>query len=278
MKRGVHAAAWVALVVAAFVLWPQRWGGTMTYVITSGTSMQPGFVAGDLAILRTAEDYGPGDVAAYRSSELKRIVMHRITEESGEGYTFKGDNNDFLDPETVTERQMLGKLVLRVPGVGKALSFLLKPINLILLGGAVFLFFSDRRERQAQASVSPAPPAPAAPASPTPPTGDPLVVRITALRLPQEIPTADVADPADIERLARLHGIAILRDADADYLLQGGMLFRHERVGVARGRHEAPADLALSLAAARKAGPHGRDWDYYTPDPDVIDLDSRRRA
>ena len=64
MKRGVHAVAWVALVVAAFVLWPQRWGGTMTYVITSGVSMQPSFAQGDLAVLRTSGDYRVGDVAA----------------------------------------------------------------------------------------------------------------------------------------------------------------------------------------------------------------------
>ena len=274
MKRRHHAVAWVLLAVAAFVLWPQRWGGAMTYVITSGTSMQPAFVAGDLAVLRTAGDYRVGDIAAYQSAGLKRIVMHRITKETPAGYTLKGDNNDFLDPETVTEQQMLGKLVVRVPKVGLAVGILLKPVNLILLLGALFLFFTDRKERKEQ--LSPAV-APAPGAAPTPPAAAaPLILRITALRLPQDLPTADLADPDDLERLAQLHGIAILRDADADYLLQGGMLFRCPRAEVQRGRHEAPAvELPQGL---RRPNPHGRDWDYYQDDPDVIDLDSRRRA
>src|SRR5688572_31024558 len=128
MKRGVHAIAWVLLAVAAFVLWPERWGGSMTYVITSGNSMEPAFVQGDLAVLRSTGDYGVGDVAAYNSSELKKIVMHRIIKESDAGYTLQGDNNDFIDPETVSDDQVLGELVVRVPGVGRYLTWFLKPI------------------------------------------------------------------------------------------------------------------------------------------------------
>ena len=39
--------------------------------------MEPGFHAGDLAILRTADRYAVGDVVAYRSPILNTVVMHR---------------------------------------------------------------------------------------------------------------------------------------------------------------------------------------------------------
>jgi signal peptidase I len=254
MKRGVHAAAWVALVVAAFVLWPQRWGGTMTYDITHGTSMQPTFHTGDLAVLRKSSRYDVGDVAAYRSPSLHTTVMHRIKTKTAKGYTFKGDNNDFVDPDTVTDDELLGKLLFRVPSVGKYLSWFADPLHLALTIGAIFLLFSDRRERPV---ASPAAPAPSGGAPP-------LVVKIKALRLPQELPTADLEDGADLEKLAQLHGIAILRDATADYLLQGGLLYRYVREGAA----QAP------MPQRRRPGAHGRDWDYARGD--VVQLADRR--
>lgn len=254
MKRGIHAAAWVALVVAAFVLWPQRWGGTMTYDITHGTSMQPTFHTGDLAVLRKAGHYEVGDVAAYRSPSLHTTVMHRIKAKTAKGYTFKGDNNDFVDPDTVTDKEMLGKLLFRVPSVGKFLTWFVDPLHLAITIGAIFLLFSDRKERP----VAP-------PVAPVPATGaPPLVVKIKALRLPQELPTADLEDGADLERLAQLHGIAILRDATADYLLQGGLLYRFVR--------EVPAEAPL--AQRRRASEHGRDWDYACGE--VVQLADRR--
>jgi signal peptidase I len=254
MKKGTHAAAWVALVVAAFVLWPQRWGGAMTYDITHGTSMQPTFHTGDLAVLRKSSRYDVGDVAAYRSPSLHTTVMHRIKTKTAKGYTFKGDNNDFVDPDTVTDKELLGKLVFRVPGVGKLLTWFVDPMHLALAIGAIFLLFSDRKERQS------APPPAAAPIS----AGPPLVVKIKALRLPQELPTADLEDGADLEKLAQLHGIAILRDATADYLLQGGLLYRYVREDAA----QAPKPKQ------RRASEHGRDWDYARGE--VVQLADRR--
>ena len=54
-SRSVHLAGYVVLAALCLLLWPQRWGGSMTYVITHGVSMQPSFHAGDLAIVRTSD-------------------------------------------------------------------------------------------------------------------------------------------------------------------------------------------------------------------------------
>lgn len=258
-RRGVNIAGYIAIALVALALWPQRFGGTMTYDITHGTSMQPTFHTGDLAVLRTSSHYAVGDVAAYRSPSLHTTVMHRIKTADHGRYTFKGDNNTFVDADTVTDHDMLGKLVLRVPRVGVGLAWLLKPINLLLAIGALFLLFSDRKETAAPPAASPSPATPVARA-------EPLIVRITALRLPQELPTADVEFVEDLHALAQLHGIAILRDATTDYLMQGGMLFRHLR-----------QQVAVIPEPRRRTSPTGRDWVYdRRPDAAVFDLASHR--
>lgn len=262
-RRALDIAGFVALAALALVLWPQRWGGSMTYDLTHGTSMQPSFHTGDLAVLRTSDSYDVGDVAAYRSPSLHTTVMHRIKTKTPAGYTFQGDNNDFVDPDTVTDEQMLGRLLFRVPGVGRYLDWLLKPINLVLAAGALFLLLSDRTERSKQAAAPPAGHA-LVPAGPPPPSeAPPLVVRVKALRLPHELPTAEVESEEDLRRVAQLHGLAVLRTPEADHVLQDGLLWTYQRADDGRGH-------------LRRPNPHGRDWGYPQPSPDVISLTSRR--
>jgi signal peptidase I len=251
-------AGYVALALLAVLLWPQRWGGTMTYDITHGTSMQPTFQTGDLAILRKAGSYHVGEVAAYRSPSLHTTVMHRIQTKTARGYTFKGDHNNFVDPDTVPDKAMLGRLLFRVPGVGRFLLWFVNPLHLALAIGGVALLLSDRRDKGVVA------PPPATGAS-SGAAGPPLVVRITSLRLPQEVATADVESPSDMERLAAMYSLAILRDDTCDYVLHTGMLFRHVR------RQQLPAPQG------RRRSQQGRDWAYVpAPTCEVVQLDDRR--
>src|SRR3954452_19623086 len=203
-SRPVQVAGYLAIAAACLLLWPQRWGGSMTYVITHGVSMEPRFSTGDLAVMRTARSYDVGDVAAYRSARLHTVVMHRIVSKNPAGYGFRGDNNDFNDPDVVPRSALLGKLLTRVPDVGGPLRWFVDPLHLALAVGGIFLLFSGREQ-------SPVVPGPR-------PTGDPLVVRITALRLPHDLPVAEVEDAEDLRSLARSHGLAILRDDSADYV------------------------------------------------------------
>lgn len=235
MKRGVHAIAWILLAVAAFVLWPERWGGSMTYVITSGTSMQPGFVQGDLAVLRSSGDYRVGDVVAYDSSDLKKIVMHRIIKETDEGFTFQGDNNDFIDPETVSDEQMLGELVVRVPGVGKYLTWFLKPINLVIVAASLFFLFGDRRRDTPTGRASSAP------------LGR---LKLRSLELPQTAVTAEVVDESDLDRIAAHYDRPVLevKGDDRRYVIDGSVVYTWAQ--------------AVAKPRERRKTPQGRDWAY----------------
>jgi signal peptidase I len=110
--------------------------GDASYVITQGVSMEPRFHSGDLAILRTAEEYRVGDVVAYRSDLMQTVVMHRITAVEDGRYSFQGDNNPTVDPETPGRDHLLGTLTMRVPRGGTLLHALTGPT---VLGVVIFL-------------------------------------------------------------------------------------------------------------------------------------------
>lgn len=131
--------------VAWFYLAPAAIGGSTTYVVTNGVSMQPRFHTGDLAIVRPASQYRVGDIVAYHSTLLHVVTLHRIVAIHDGRYTFKGDNNDFRDPTHPTRALLIGKLWLHVPGGGVVLHWLHKPVigallagllGLVLVGGA----------------------------------------------------------------------------------------------------------------------------------------------
>lgn len=155
--KGIHQAvrivAATAFVLAWLVLGPARLGGSATYLMVSGTSMLPGFRAGDLVIVRRAEHYGPGDVVAYRNRELGIIVLHRILRLEGDRYVFKGDNNGWEDRYRPGQEDLIGKLWLHLPGMGDGLRALRTPRFVGILLGVMMMgaMFGEAREQQRQA-------------------------------------------------------------------------------------------------------------------------------
>lgn len=163
MPTVIRTLRLLGVAALAATLWlalsPTALGGDTSYVSTRGISMAPRFSTGDLAVVRSAQSYAVGDVAAYRSSTLKTIVMHRIVAVDNGRFTFKGDNNDFLDPDTPTQEQFLGKLVIRMPQGGVWLKRLTSPpalaayTFLLLAGGTTAV--TRRRRRLERRLMSP---------------------------------------------------------------------------------------------------------------------------
>jgi signal peptidase I len=121
---------WLGLLPAVCLLaavWPASWGGPFAYVTTHGTSMAPRFHTGDLAVVHPESSYRVGDVTAYHNEMLHTVVLHRIVAISQGHYTFKGDNNSWLDAERPVRTQLIGKLVVRVPQGGAWLHRLISP-------------------------------------------------------------------------------------------------------------------------------------------------------
>jgi signal peptidase I len=146
----------LALAVLSLGYWffaPTAIGGSATYVVTDGISMQPRFHAGDLAIVRGQSSYHVGQIVGYRSRLLHTIVLHRIIGTDRGRYIFKGDNNNFVDLEHPARSQLVGKLWLHVPGLGGDLGPLRRPGSIVLaatFGLLLFLsnLFTTRRRRR----------------------------------------------------------------------------------------------------------------------------------
>ena len=150
----------LAVLILGVIAWidfaPTSIGGDSGYVVTHGVSMEPKFHTGDLAIVHPAARYTVGEIVAYHSSLLHITVLHRIVGIHDGRYTFKGDNNAFIDPVTATRAQLIGKLWVHIKGGGKYLEALHNPLTAAVLAGIAGLLLvgtagmksKGRRERR----------------------------------------------------------------------------------------------------------------------------------
>lgn len=129
MPKLRHILLVAAALVAAALLLPGSLGGRTELVRSYGVSMEPTVHAGDIAMVRAAASYEIGDIVAYHSPQLGRIVLHRIVDRDGDAFVFQGDNNDFRDPEHLGTGAILGRLVVRVPGGGRVFEWLASPLH-----------------------------------------------------------------------------------------------------------------------------------------------------
>lgn len=128
IRVGQLLTAIVSLVLLGtgwFFLAPTQLGGSDSYVQSYGTSMEPRFHAGDLVVVRAASSYRVGDIVAYHNGSLgNHVVLHRIIRIAGGRYFFKGDNNNFVDSYQPNRSQLVGRMWLHVPAVGRYLVWL----------------------------------------------------------------------------------------------------------------------------------------------------------
>jgi signal peptidase I len=154
--------ALVLLAIGGY-LWfaPQPLGGPVSYVVTDGISMEPRLHDDDLVIVREASSYGVGDVAAYRSDSLGRVVLHRIIDATADGFVFRGDNNDFIDQDRPGQDEILGKKWLVIPQGGNVLRWVGNPVTATAMAFAVgillFVGFCVRTARKRRTGAVPSP-------------------------------------------------------------------------------------------------------------------------
>ena len=110
--------------------------GYAPLTVLSG-SMEPAFSAGDLVVIHREEAYAVGDVITYRNGSA--LITHRLIGDGPEGVTTKGDFNDTPDLEPVAVKQIVGRVVLVIPALGRVLLFLRTPAGLLTLLGCAML-------------------------------------------------------------------------------------------------------------------------------------------
>jgi signal peptidase len=161
MKRHLSLLLMLAALAGWFVmLRPAALGGPATYVMVSGTSMQPTFENGDLVVLRHQSSYRRGDIIVYEVPNgpgTGKLIIHRIIGgDATEGFVTQGDNRDRPDEWRPVAGNVKGSLWVRVPGAGKVLALLRTPPVFAALAGGIAVFVllmrtpggTTRRERE----------------------------------------------------------------------------------------------------------------------------------
>src|SRR5664279_1575608 len=140
----VSVALWAALAVGAWLLWPSSLGGSTTFILVSGHSMEPLYHSGDLLMARTGSPK-VGDIVVYHPTGYGNAqVVHQIVGGDGvTGWDIKGINNSWHDPWNPTNDQVVGIVHVHLPRLGIATDILLSPIlwaSLLLLALGLMLW------------------------------------------------------------------------------------------------------------------------------------------
>lgn len=109
--------------------------GYSSLVVMSG-SMEPAISAGDLLIIRREATYQEGEVVSF--SDNGSYITHRLVGQTDGGFITQGDSNNVPDPDLIHAEQIVGRVVLVIPGLGGALLFLRTPAGILLTGLFVF--------------------------------------------------------------------------------------------------------------------------------------------
>lgn len=121
-----------------------------TPMIVKSDSMAPTFYAGDLIIIKKCDTaaLGEGDIITFHTIIENEYALntHRIdsiTEENGmRSYVTKGDNNEMADIHVISDGDIVGKYVNKLPGFGKVMDFLSGSVGfLVVIVLPLLLFF-----------------------------------------------------------------------------------------------------------------------------------------
>jgi signal peptidase I len=131
-------ALWlVVLVLVLWLIWPASLGGRLGLVLVAGTSMEPSYRLGDVAITWRSEP-AVGDVVLYLVPDgvaRGQPVIHRIVGGTPEAWIAQGDNNARPDEWTPASDDVLGVAVVRIPVGGRVLWMLRSPVAVAALAG-----------------------------------------------------------------------------------------------------------------------------------------------
>ena len=114
------------------------------FIILSG-SMEPTIKVKDLVVTSPKDNYVKGDIVAFYTGE--NVTVHRIedikTENNITYYVTKGDNNNAIDLNTVSQNNIIGAYKFTIPILGSIIIFFYSnPILLFTLIIALILIYA----------------------------------------------------------------------------------------------------------------------------------------
>lgn len=121
--------------------------GYSTAVVVSG-SMSGTIEVDDMVIIHRRDSYSCGDIITYKDNGS--LVTHRIVEISEDGfYITKGDANNAVDSEPVSDDDVVGCVVFTIPKIGRLISALRTPFGMccMVLVGIIFIEIPSLAEK-----------------------------------------------------------------------------------------------------------------------------------
>ncbi len=124
--------------------------GGYTPLTVATESMAPTFNAGDMILIKRCDTskLKVGDIITFHTIIENHYALntHRIASiEEGNGYrsfVTKGDNNVIADQHIITDSDVVGKYVVRIPGMGKFMNFLSGSVGFfVVIVVPMLLFF-----------------------------------------------------------------------------------------------------------------------------------------
>lgn len=110
------------------------------YIVQSG-SMEPIIKIADLIVVNEENEYYLNDIVTYRDTN-QSIVTHRIVEKNNNSFVTKGDANRERDREEILKKQIIGKVIFKIPFIGYLLNFLQTKLGLFMLIGIPALYIA----------------------------------------------------------------------------------------------------------------------------------------
>ena len=125
--------------------------GFKTYVIVSG-SMVPELEIGDIVIVKTInpEELEENEIISFRKGQS--VITHRIIEimetDNGREFKTKGDSNNTEDTEIIRDTEIEGKVIQKIPLIGKFALMLKSKKVIIILVIAYYIYLIQNQSIQ----------------------------------------------------------------------------------------------------------------------------------
>ena len=156
MNKKIFLVLITASSIITLYLWPTFLGGDTEFLIVQGNSMLPTIQPGSLVITKKSPQYQIEDIVSFTQEEsgVKKIIVHRIIDETDKGFAIKGDNNHNKDPGYPTYADINGKVILATPYFGDMMILLKNPVFLFISSIAMTIIqFEHKRIRKKKEKI-----------------------------------------------------------------------------------------------------------------------------
>jgi signal peptidase I len=143
----------VILVIVLLLLSTLPVPGKLKFFVVQSGSMEPTIHTGSVVVIKQEQDYNVGDIITFGpNTRISSPTTHRIFEKKDSGgvisYVTKGDANNGPDIKNVSQGEVIGKLVFKVPIVGYIVAAIKKPYGFlaIVIIPALIIIFDEIRK------------------------------------------------------------------------------------------------------------------------------------